>query len=146
MRLRWFTWLTGVAVLAATIVVAPPGSTPAGAAKTKHPPHAKAAQAKTQPPAPAPGGAATGPIDTLATHALIIEAETGAVLLDKAADERIPTASLSKVMTAYVVFDMLKQGRAKLDDELPVSETAWRTQGSKTFVPLGGRTTIHDVF
>src|SRR5204863_9393007 len=76
---------------------------------------------------------------------MIIEAETGAMLLDKGADERIPPASMSKVMTAYLVFDMLKQGRAKLDDELPVSEHAWRTQGSKMFVPIGGRIKIEDL-
>jgi D-alanyl-D-alanine carboxypeptidase (penicillin-binding protein 5/6) len=52
---------------------------------------------------------------------------------------------MSKIMTAYVVFDMLKQGRAKLDDELPVSERAWRLQGSKMFVPLGGRVSIDDL-
>jgi D-alanyl-D-alanine carboxypeptidase (penicillin-binding protein 5/6) len=67
------------------------------------------------------------------------------VLLDKAADERMPPASMSKIMTAYVVFDMLKQGRAKLDDELPVSERAWRLQGSKMFVPIGGRIKIDDL-
>ena len=71
--------------------------------------------------------------------ALVMEVETGTVLLDKNADERIPPASMSKLMTAYVVFDYLKQGRAKLDDELPVSERAWRTGGSKMFVPLGER-------
>jgi D-alanyl-D-alanine carboxypeptidase (penicillin-binding protein 5/6) len=147
MRLRWFTSFAGVAVLAVAAVVALPGPSPAGAAKTKHAAHAKAAPGKAQPAqaAPAPSGPNSGPIDTLATHALIVEAETGAVLLDKGADERIPTASLSKVMTAYVVFDMLKQGRAKLDDELPVSETAWRTQGSKSFVPLGGHIKIDDL-
>jgi D-alanyl-D-alanine carboxypeptidase (penicillin-binding protein 5/6) len=52
---------------------------------------------------------------------------------------------MSKIMTAYVVFDMLKQGRAKLDDELPVSERAWRTGGSKMFVPIGGRIKISDL-
>jgi len=49
------------------------------------------------------------------------------------------------VMTAYLVFDMLKQGRAKLEDELPVSEHAWRTQGSKMFVPIGARIKIEDL-
>jgi D-alanyl-D-alanine carboxypeptidase (penicillin-binding protein 5/6) len=74
-----------------------------------------------------------------------MEAETGAVLLDKKADERMPPASMSKVMTAYLVFQYLKEGRAKLDDELPVSERAWRTQGSKMFVPLGGRIKIEEL-
>ncbi|HYZ39585.1 MAG TPA: D-alanyl-D-alanine carboxypeptidase family protein, partial [Stellaceae bacterium] len=84
-------------------------------------------------------------METQAKHALVLEAETGAVLLDKGADERMAPASMSKIMTAYVVFDMLKQGRAKLDDELPVSERAWRLQGSKMFVPLGGRVSIDDL-
>src|SRR5439155_23592303 len=63
-----------------------------------------------------------GGIDTEAKHALVLEADTGQVLLDKGSEERIPPASMSKVMTAYMVFDYLKQGRAKLEDELPVSE------------------------
>ncbi len=133
MRLRWFSSVAGIVVLALAGLLALPGPFPAAAAKTKHAAHPKAAPTKAAPAkaAPAPNEPTVGPIDTLATHALIVEAETGAVLLDKGADERIPTASLSKVMTAYVVFDLLKQGRAKLTDELPVSEAAWRTQGSK---------------
>src|ERR1700730_12535423 len=89
--------------------------------------------------------AVVGGIDTQAKHALLLEAETGAVLLDKASEERIPPASMSKVMTAYLVFDYLKQGRAKLEDELPVSENAWRTQGSKMFVPINSRIKIDDL-
>lgn len=84
-------------------------------------------------------------IETQAKHALILEAETGAVLLDKGADERIPPASMSKIMTAYVAFGMLREGKAKLSDELPVSEQAWRLQGSKMFVPIGGRISIDDL-
>jgi serine-type D-Ala-D-Ala carboxypeptidase (penicillin-binding protein 5/6) len=67
------------------------------------------------------------------------------MLLDKLADEHLPPASMSKIMTAYIVFDMLKQGRASLEDELPVSERAWRLQGSKMFVPIGGRIKIDDL-
>jgi D-alanyl-D-alanine carboxypeptidase (penicillin-binding protein 5/6) len=57
----------------------------------------------------------------------------------------MPPASMSKMMTAYLVFDMLKKGRAKLDDQLPVSENAWRTGGSKMFVPLGEHVKISDL-
>jgi len=109
-----------------------------------------AAHGKAKPKAAAvsPSAAVAAPgsgIDTQATHAIIVEVETGAVLLDKGADERIPPASMSKMMTAYVVFGMLKDGKAKLTDELPVSEDAWRTSGSKMFVPLGGRISISDL-
>ena len=83
--------------------------------------------------------------DTLAKRALIIEADTNTVLFDKLGEERMPPASMSKIMTAYVVFDMLKQGRIKLTDELPVSERAWRLGGSKMFVPIGGRIKVEDL-
>ena len=95
--------------------------------------------------APAAANAPAIGIDTQAAHAIIIEVETGAVLLDKAADQPFPPASLNKLMTAYVVFDMLKKGEAKLTDQLPVSEEAWRLGGSKMFVPLGGKVSIDDL-
>jgi serine-type D-Ala-D-Ala carboxypeptidase (penicillin-binding protein 5/6) len=132
------------ALLAAALVasgLAPP------AAAARHAAAAKPVAAAPAMPAPAaPTIAAQGVgIDTQALHAFVIETETGTVLLDKGAEERIPPASMSKMMTAYVVFTMLKEGRAKLTDELPVSEAAWRLQGSKMFVPLGGRVSISDL-
>jgi len=93
---------------------------------------------------PAPAAPTTG-IETEAHAAYIVDFRTGAVLLDKNADERIPPASMSKMMTYYTVFSYLKDGKATLDDMLPVSEKAWRTQGSKMFVPLGGRVKIEDL-
>ncbi len=46
---------------------------------------------------------------------------------------------MTKLMTAYIVYSKLKAGTLRLDQTLPVSEHAWRTQGSKMFVELGGR-------
>jgi serine-type D-Ala-D-Ala carboxypeptidase (penicillin-binding protein 5/6) len=103
------------------------------------------ARAKARPSPPAEETVPTIGIDTEARHAIIVEVETGAVLLDKGADEHIPPASMSKMMTAYLVFGMLKSGRAKLSDVLPVSEEAWRLGGSKMFVPLGGEVSIDDL-
>ncbi len=91
---------------------------------------------------PAPALAA---FETGATHVYITDFDTGAVLYDKGGEDRIPTASMSKMMTAYVVFDQLKKGKLKLDDELPVSENAWRTGGSKMFVPLNGKVKVEDL-
>jgi serine-type D-Ala-D-Ala carboxypeptidase (penicillin-binding protein 5/6) len=125
------------AVIVAAVLVGGLYGHPAAAARG----HAKV---KPTPAAQAPGNSAVG-METQATHAFVIEVETEMVLLDKRADEHMPPASMSKIMTAYVVFDMLKQGRAKLDDELPVSERAWRLQGSKMFVPIGGRIKIDDL-
>src|SRR5580700_5915391 len=137
---RWFHPI--VAALALSALVAVPTSLPA-AAKAK--PAAPAKAAAANPAQNAPPEQNAGPIDTQATHAFIIEADTGTVLLDKNAEDRMPPASMSKVMTAYLVFDYLKQGRAKLEDELPVSEQAWRTGGSKMFVPIGSRIKIDDL-
>jgi D-alanyl-D-alanine carboxypeptidase (penicillin-binding protein 5/6) len=88
--------------------------------------------------------AASG-IDTQARNAIILDYETGAVMLDKGSDQRMPPASMSKIMTAYMVYDALKKGKLSLEDMLPVSEKAWRTQGSKMFVPLGGRVKVEDL-
>jgi D-alanyl-D-alanine carboxypeptidase (penicillin-binding protein 5/6) len=102
---------------------------------------AKSKAAPVPTPAPAPGAV----LDTTAKHALIVEMETGAILFDKRAEEHMPPASMSKMMTAYVAFGMLKRGRANLDDQLPVSEKAWRLGGSKMFVGIGGRIKIDDL-
>ncbi len=141
MKIRWFHAVAAAAALAVTALVSAPGPSPA-VAQIKTAPPVKAQPRGKTPAAPLD---IVGPIDTQARQALIIDAQTGAVLLDKGADQRIPPASMSKVMTAYLVFDMLKQGRAKFEDELPVSERAWRTGGSKMFVPLGGRIKIGDL-
>src|SRR5438067_2473517 len=142
MTSRWLHQFAGALAVVALIGV--PASSTALAAKAKPSTEAgkliqKKENALTAPLRP------MGGIDTEAKHALVLEADTGQVLLDKGSEERIPPASMSKVMTAYMVFDYLKQGRAKLDDELPVSENAWRTQGSKMFVPLGSRIKIDDL-
>ncbi len=68
--------------------------------------------------------------DTKATHALLMDADTGYVMFEKEADKPMPPASMSKLMTVYIVFDALKDGRLKLEDEFIVSENAWRTGGT----------------
>ena len=84
-------------------------------------------------------------IDTIATHAILVDAATGTVLLDKQANERMPTSSMSKVMSMYLVFDDLKRGRIHLDDMMTVSEKAWRMQGSKMFIQVGDQVKVEDL-
>src|SRR3954470_23806703 len=106
-------------------------------------------RARGAPGAPAPTGSpaatALGPLDTAAKWAVIMDFNTGATLLDKEADTPMPPSSMTKLMTMYIVYGMLKSGRLKLDQELPVSERAWRMQGSKMFVPLGGQVRVEDL-
>ncbi len=82
---------------------------------------------------------------TKAKQALVLDYETGQVLLAKEADKRMPTSSMSKVMTTYMVFDALKQGHIKLDSEFRVSDKAWAKGGSKMFVPQGKKVTVEDL-
>ena len=92
--------------------------------------------------------AAPPTIDTSARTAIVLDFDTGAVLYDKGADARIPPASMSKIMTAYVVYSYVKAGRVKLDDTLPVSEKAWakhKTNESNMFVPLGAQVKVEDL-
>ncbi|MBI1327802.1 MAG: D-alanyl-D-alanine carboxypeptidase [Alphaproteobacteria bacterium] len=84
-------------------------------------------------------------LETVAREAIILDAETGAVLFEKNPDTRMPPASMSKTMTIYMVFDALKNGRMKLDQTCPVSEKAWRMQGSKMFVELGNNIAVEDL-
>ncbi len=82
---------------------------------------------------------------TSASHAILVDAETGTVLLEKKANDRMPTSSMSKVMTVFMVFEALKEGRLNLSDTMPVSEKAWRKGGSKMFVELGSKVKIEDL-
>ena len=84
-------------------------------------------------------------IETQAREALLLDAQTGAVLLDKNSEVSMPPASMSKIMTAFMVFERLKDGRLSLDDKLPVSEKAWRMGGSKMFVEVGDQIRVEDL-
>src|ERR1700722_8314447 len=84
-------------------------------------------------------------IETSAEHALIMDGQTGQVLWQKDGLVPMPPASMSKLMTLELLFQRLSDGRMKLTDTLPVSERAWRTQGSKMFVELGSRIAVEDL-
>lgn len=84
-------------------------------------------------------------LETEAKQAILVDFETGAELLSKNADELMPPASMTKMMTIYLLFERLKQGRLSLDDELVVSEKAWRKGGSKMFVQAGKRVRVEDL-
>jgi serine-type D-Ala-D-Ala carboxypeptidase (penicillin-binding protein 5/6) len=98
----------------------------------------------------APAPRREGEFNASATTAILIDAESGSVLFERNADELVPPASLSKLMTAEVVFNELAQGRLKLDDELLVSTNAWRTGGapsrtSSMFAPINSRVRVEDL-
>src|SRR6187551_572737 len=75
---------------------------------------------------------------------LLQDFNSGNVIASQNKDVRIEPASLTKIMTAYVVFDAIKQGHLKLEQSLPVSEKAWKVEGSKMFIEPNKPVTVDE--
>jgi serine-type D-Ala-D-Ala carboxypeptidase (penicillin-binding protein 5/6) len=133
--------LAALALLAATSTVqaTAPISTPAAPATAPIASPPAAAAPAAIPGAPAPHAAAPIPSPpTVSARAYILmDHFSGRVLAQDHADERAEPASLTKLVTAYVVFTALQEGRLKLTDMVTVSEHAWRAEGSRTFLRVG---------
>lgn len=67
---------------------------------------------------------------------ILLDVNSGRILAEKNADERLPPASLTKIMTVYIVSGALQSGHIRLDDKVRVSENAWRTEGSRMFLKV----------
>jgi D-alanyl-D-alanine carboxypeptidase (penicillin-binding protein 5/6) len=100
---------------------------------------------KPPPPAGPPAESPVGPLDTAAKWAMIVDYNSGATLLDKDADDAMAPSSMTKIMTAYLVYSALKGGKLRLTDELPVSERAYRMGGSRMFVQIGTSVAVEDL-
>ena len=107
--------------------------------------HGQQGEQTTPAAATNPANTPLGPMDTAARWAFIADFNSGATLLEKDADTPMAPSSMAKLMTIYIVYGMLKSGRLKLDQDLPVSEKAWRTGGSKMFVPYPGNVKVEDL-
>jgi D-alanyl-D-alanine carboxypeptidase (penicillin-binding protein 5/6) len=91
-----------------------------------------------------------GEFQTELTHALLIDAESGSILFEHDADSTFFPASLAKLMTAEVVFNEIRQGHIKLEDEFLVSENAWRRGGAPSrttsmFAPINSRASVENL-
>ena len=89
-------------------------------------------------PAPAP------PIIGAKSY-LVVDSKTGQELASLNPDSALAPASLTKIMTTYVVFNALKEGQIQLEDQVTISEKAWRTEGSRMFIEVGTRVSIQDL-
>ncbi len=83
--------------------------------------------------------------ETNAKQVILIDYDTGTVLFEKNPDATMFPASMSKIMTALLVFDKLRDGSLTLEANLPVSEKAWRMGGSKMFVRVGEEVSVEDL-
>jgi len=134
-----------LALLASSLFVA--GTLPVDA-QTQQPqrrPPTRQVGRKKDGPTGSPADTPLGPVDTAARWAYIQDFTTGATLLEKNADDEMPPSSMTKLMTIYLVYERLKQGRMRLEDELPVTERAWRMGGSKMFVQVGSTVKVEDL-
>ncbi|MDJ0813481.1 MAG: D-alanyl-D-alanine carboxypeptidase family protein [Woeseiaceae bacterium] len=80
-----------------------------------------------------------------ATSYLVIDARTGHQIASLEPDKALAPASLTKLMTAYVVFKTLQEGQIQLTDEVTVSEKAWRAEGSRMFIEVGKRVSVENL-
>jgi len=119
------------AIIAATCWAAAPAPAPAPATA----PPAAAMRAVPIPGAPQ--------VDARAY--ILVDYQTDKVLAANEATARMEPASLTKLMTAYIVFQELAAGKLKLEDMVNVSEHAWRSEGSRTFIELGKPVSVQDL-
>ena len=97
-----------------------------------------AVQALGQTPIPAPPSVG-------AKSYLLVDFHSDHVLVEREPDLRVEPASITKLMTSYVVFHEIAQGNLRLDEEVVISERAWRTGGSRLFVEVGHRVRVEDL-
>lgn len=76
---------------------------------------------------------------------LLIDINSDTVLAQKKIDHSIEPASITKMMTAYVVYKELEAGRLTMDELVPISEKAWRMEGSKMFIEVGSKVLVKDL-
>ena len=80
-----------------------------------------------------------------ASSFILLDFDSSRVLAEKDADKRLAPASLTKVMTVYVVFRELQAGHLSLDEKVTISQNAWETSGSKMFVEVNKQVSIEDL-
>ncbi|MEO5348953.1 MAG: D-alanyl-D-alanine carboxypeptidase [Magnetococcus sp. YQC-3] len=86
-----------------------------------------------------------GPFQINAPSAILGDIDSGAILFAQEERTSMHPASLTKIMTLYLVYEALAKGDLKLEQKLPVSEKAWRMSGSKTFVQVGDQVRVEDL-
>src|SRR3984957_17128314 len=133
-RSFWLAWL--IIASAAALAAPPPAPAPAPAPAAAPPPAPSPTAASAPAAAPA-GNPIPQPPAVDARAYILLDHDSGRVLAEAHADDRMEPASLTKLMTSYAVFAALKEGRLKLTDMVTISEHAWRAEGSRTFVQVG---------
>jgi serine-type D-Ala-D-Ala carboxypeptidase (penicillin-binding protein 5/6) len=85
------------------------------------------------------------PPDVAAKNYLLVDFASGKVLAEKNADKQIEPASITKLMTAYVVYKEMDESRLSMDDLVIISEKAWRMGGSRMYLEVNSKVSVHDL-
>lgn len=78
-------------------------------------------------------------ISVNAKSAVLMDADTGQILVEHNKDSKIPPASFAKILTLYIVFDTIKRGKIRMEDEVYISKKAWKTKGSRMFIEVDSK-------
>ncbi|HEX7031325.1 MAG TPA: D-alanyl-D-alanine carboxypeptidase family protein [Gammaproteobacteria bacterium] len=85
------------------------------------------------------------PPDIAGDSHILIDFRTGRIIAEENADKRVEPASITKIMTTYVVFKQIETGAISLDDMVTVSEKAWRAPGSRMFIEVGKQISVENL-
>lgn len=85
------------------------------------------------------------PPQVAASSYILMEASTGEIIVEKNADNRLPPASLTKMMTAYIAEKEIAENRISMSDQVPISVKAWKTGGSRMFIQEGTEVSVEDL-
>jgi D-alanyl-D-alanine carboxypeptidase (penicillin-binding protein 5/6) len=150
-------WLLAAACAQAAPAPAPAAAAPATAPATTQPANLPTPQPVAKPAVPtaavpgAPGSGPVPPAPTIDAKAwVLMDYTSGQILAESNMDARVAPASITKVMTSYVVSAELAQGKIKMDDKVAISENAWRsggagTDGSTSFLQLNSQVPLKDL-
>ncbi len=83
--------------------------------------------------------------ETPAHYAILLDYNTGKIIYSKNSSAQMTPSSMSKLMTLYIIFHELKNGKISLDDMVLISEKAWRAEGSKMFIEVGTKVKVSDL-
>jgi len=150
MKLRFFSFGPGrrfaLATVASACFLAFPATMPASALAAAAPPATTSSATPSAPPMSTVGLLSSVPAPAVAARSWVaIDVTSDQILAEDRADERIEPASLTKVMTAYLVFNALKEKRLTLAQNVNVSEKAWRTGGSRMFIEPRKPVTVEEL-
>ena len=83
--------------------------------------------------------------ETSAKYAILLDYDSKRILFEKNSHEAMPPSSMSKMLTAYIAFEALRNGEVNLTDQFQISQKAWKMGGTRMFIPLKGQVSFQEL-